>query len=133
MKSGFLINTAVVLGAAVMIVFGFWAFLAPRSFIDFVNYHPYNEHLTHDLGAFQLGIGATMAAALIWHDRLVVALAGFTVGSGMHTLSHYLDRHAGGHSHDLPSLGVLTGLAVVALVLRWRQLQRVRTERTEHS
>jgi hypothetical protein len=35
---------------------------------------PYNEHLIHDAGAFQLGIGVAVLAALWWPDGLVAAL-----------------------------------------------------------
>jgi hypothetical protein len=41
--------------AASMLVLGAWAFLAPESFSRFIDYAPYNRHLIHDAGAFQLG------------------------------------------------------------------------------
>lgn len=106
--------------AASMLVFGVWAFFAPVSFIDYVNYAPYNEHLTHDAGAFQIGIGTGLIAALLWDDGLGAALVGFIVASGLHTLSHFLDRHIGGHGSDVPLLGITTLLAVAALTLRAR-------------
>ncbi|HET7094322.1 MAG TPA: hypothetical protein VFI22_12605, partial [Thermomicrobiales bacterium] len=40
-------------------VFGVWAFVAPASFADFVAF-PFNLHLLHDIGAFQIGIGAAL-------------------------------------------------------------------------
>ena len=102
--------------AASMLALGGWAFLAPHSFSGFIDYAPYNEHLIHDAGAFQLGVA--VLAALWWPDGLVVALTGFAVASGLHTLSHAIDRHLGGHDSDVPSLGLLTLLALVAVYLR---------------
>jgi predicted anti-sigma-YlaC factor YlaD len=101
--------------AASMLALGGWAFLAPHSFSGFIDYAPYNEHLIHDAGAFQLGIGVAVLAALWWPDGLVAALTGFAVASGLHTLSHAIDRHLGGHDSDVPSLGLLTLLALVAV------------------
>jgi hypothetical protein len=46
--------------------------------------------------------------ALWWTDGLLVALTGFAVASGLHTLSHALDRQLGGHDSDVLSLGLLT-------------------------
>ncbi|WP_043841590.1 hypothetical protein [Amycolatopsis taiwanensis] len=115
-----LMTTAVLLCAASMLVFGFWAYFAPESFIDFVDYYPYNEHLTHDAGAFQIGIGATLLFGLVWKDTTLVVLAGFVVASGLHTLSHYLDRHIGGHSSDVPTLGVFVLVALIAIIARIR-------------
>jgi hypothetical protein len=125
MKRQALMTAAVLLCAASMLVFGFWALFAPESFIDFVDYHPYNEHLTHDAGAFQIGIGMTLLFTLVWNDATLVVLAGFAVASGLHTLSHHLDRHIGGHSHDVPSLGLFTLVALIAIVAR------IPTRRTE--
>lgn len=106
--------------SASMLAPGLWAFFAPESFIAFVNYHPYNEHLTHDAGAFQIGIGAALIFALIWRDGLVAALAGFAIAAGLHTLSHYLDRHSGGHSSDVPTLGLFAVLALITIYVRVR-------------
>ena len=109
--------------AASMLAFGAWAFLAPRSFSGFIDYAPYNRHLIHDAGAFQLGIGVSLLVALWWTDGLLVALTGFAVASGLHTLSHALDRQLGGHDSDVPSLGLLTLIALLAIWerLRWRR------------
>jgi hypothetical protein len=62
-----------------MLAFGIWAFFAPVSFADFVAF-PYNRHLLHDVGAFQIGIGATVLLALLWADSIMVVLAGYVVG-----------------------------------------------------
>ena len=109
---------AVLICAASMLGLGAWAFLAPHSFADFIDYPPYNRHLIHDAGAFQLGIGATVLLALWWSDALVVALTGFAVASGLHTVSHWTDRNLGGHGSDVPSLGLLTVVALIAIYAR---------------
>lgn len=116
-----LVVVGVLLSAASMLVFGLWALLSPAGFVDYVNYHPLNEHLVHDAGAFQIGIGAALLFALVWSDALVVALAGFAVASGLHTMTHFLDRHMGGHGTDVPILGVFTLIALVSLALRLRK------------
>jgi hypothetical protein len=115
---------AVLICAASMLALGAWAFLAPESFARFIDYPPYNRHLIHDAGAFQLGIGATVLLALWWSDALVVALTGFAVASGLHTLSHWTDRNLGGHGSDVPSLGLLTLVALIAIYARIQERKR---------
>lgn len=112
---------AVLVCAATMLAFGAWAYAAPESFTRFIDYEPYNRHLVHDAGAFQIGIGVTTLLALFWSDALLVALTGFAVASGLHTVSHYLDRHLGGHDSDVPTLGVLTLVALFAIYARVRR------------
>lgn len=108
---------AVLLCAAMMLALGGWAYLFPHSFAGFIDYAPYNRHLVHDAGAFQLGIAAGLLAA-IWVKRsLVAALVGFAVASGLHTLSHYLDRNIGGHDADVPELALFTVIAIVGAVV----------------
>ena len=115
---------AVLICAASMLALGAWALLAPESFARFIDYPPYNRHLIHDAGAFQLGIGATVLLALWWSDALVVALTGFAVASGLHTLSHWTDRNLGGHGSDVPSLGLLTLVALIAIYARIQERKR---------
>ena len=114
---------ATVVCAASMLGLGAWALLAPQSFSGFIDYAPYNRHLIHDAGAFQLGIGVALLVALWWRDGLLVALTGFAVASGLHTLSHAVDRQIGGHDSDVPSLALLTLIALLAIWerLRWRK------------
>jgi hypothetical protein len=111
---------AVLICAVSMLGLGAWAFLAPHSFADFIDYPPYNRHLIHDAGAFQLGIGVTTLLALLWPDGLLAALTGFTVASALHTVSHWTDRGTGGHGSDVPSLA-LTVVALVAIYLRLQE------------
>jgi len=115
---------AVLICAASMLALGAWAFLAPESFAQFIDYPPDNRHLIHDAGAFQLGIGATVLLALWWSDALVVALTGFAVASALHTVSHWTDRNLGGHGSDVPSLGLLTLVALIAIYLRVQERKR---------
>jgi hypothetical protein len=98
---------------------GIWAFLAPRSFYEVVaTFNPFNLHLFHDVGAFQIGIGAALLSALFWNDALFVALTGGTVGAVVHFVSHVMDRDLGGRSTDPWALGVFALLLALALVLR---------------
>lgn len=106
--------------AASMLGLGAWAFLAPDSFARFIDYPPANRHLLHDAGAFQLGIGVTVLLALVWADSLLVALTGFAVASGLHTVAHAIDRQLGGHDSDVPSLALLTVVALIAISVRIR-------------
>jgi len=115
------VTVAALICGASMLGLGLWAFLDPPSFSDFIDFAPYNEHLIHDAGAFQVGIGAAVLLALWWSDALVVALTGFVVASGLHTLSHAIDRSLGGHDSDVPSLGLLTLVALLALYLQGRK------------
>lgn len=102
------------LGAAFFLVAGAWSFLWPRSFFETVAlYPPYNEHLFHDLGAFQLGIGAALAAGLAPVRGLVAGLVGGAAGATFHTASHWIDRGHGGRESD----PLITSLLAVVLVL----------------
>ena len=115
------VTVITLLCAASVLVFGVWAYFAPVSFIDYVNYAPYNEHLTHDAGAFQIGIGLGLITALLWDNTLGAALTGFVAASGLHSWSHFTDRHIGGHGSDVPLLGATTLLGLVAVVLLLRR------------
>ena len=115
------VAAAMVVCGASMLLFGVWAFLAPASFSQFIDYPPYNRHLIHDVGAFQVGIGTAVLAALFWRDAALVALTGFAVAGALHTASHAIDRQLGGHPSDVPALGLLTLVAVGAIYLRARR------------
>ena len=83
-----------------MLIFGAWSLLFPRSFDAFIDFPPYNEHLLHDVGAFQIGIGVSVLLSLMWSDSIGVALVGFIVAGAIHSINHALDRHLGGHPLD---------------------------------
>ncbi len=103
-----LITALTALGAAFFIGAGLWAFFGPRSFFDqLATYEPYNPHFLHDIGAFQVGIGAALAAAL-WRrsDAIFAALNGAGVGSAFHTVAHVRDHDLGGKDSDPYVFGI---------------------------
>jgi hypothetical protein len=107
---------------------GGWALLAPQSFAGFIDFPPYNEHLLHDLGAFQIGIGAGLLLAPFWSDAVGVALVAFLTADTIHVANHALDLPLGGHRSDpwlLAGLGVAAAVALLLhLRLRTRQAPR---------
>jgi hypothetical protein len=114
-----IVVVAAVVGALVFLVPGIWAFFWPASFYDNIaTFPPYNRHLFHDLGAFQLAVGAAMLAALVWTDALFVALLGGAVGMVMHAISHFLDHGLGGRDSDAWVLSVIAIVVLIGLALR---------------
>ena len=108
------------IGGAIMIIVGAWAFFAPRSFFDTLAvFEPYNRHFIHDLGAFQIGLGAVLLLGVYLRDALVVALFGVGIGAFVHALSHVLDRNLGGNpAFDIPALFVLAIALLVGAIKR---------------
>jgi hypothetical protein len=98
---------------------GTWALVSPASFAEYVNFAPH-RHFVHDVGAFQLGIGATLLLALVWRDVVGVALAGYALGAAAHTVSHVLDADIGGSAVQTGAIGISALLAAAALVPRRR-------------
>ena len=99
---------------------GIWAFVAPHSFYDqLATFAPYNRHLVHDVGAFQIGIGAALLLATWWDDAKFVVLAGAAAGASVHLISHVIDRDHGGQSTDVPIFSVLAVLLLAAAIARW--------------
>lgn len=128
------VRTVCLLAGGWMLTFGIWALIWPASFADMIDFPPYNEHLLHDLGAFQIGIGLTLCLAPVWSDATAVALVGFLVAGTLHALNHGRDHHLGGHQADTWGLGALAGLAAIVLLLHLRQHrahQRTRQRQTE--
>ena len=102
--------------AAFFIGPGLWAFFDAQGFYDeLATFEPYNEHFIHDIGAFQIGIGAALAAAL-WKrgDAIFAALAGAVVGGAFHTVAHFMDEDLGGKDTDVFVFGVAAALCAVA-------------------
>ena len=117
-----LITVLTVLGAVFFIAPGLWAFFGPRSFFDeLATFEPYNVHFLHDIGAFQLGIGAALAAAL-WRrsDAIFAALAGAGVGSAFHTVAHLRDHDLGGQDSDSFVFGITTVLLLAGAAWQLR-------------
>ncbi len=107
---------------------GSWALLAPISFANFIAYPPVNEHLLHDLGAFQIGLGVALFASLRWRDGPGVALCGFATAATLHVVNHVVDHpHLGGHCWDAWALAALALIALVGVGIQWSA--RDRTER----
>jgi hypothetical protein len=105
------------LAAAFWIVFGIWAFVDPSSFAHRIaDFKPYNEHLFHDVGSFQIGLGAGLVLALLRWNSLAAALGGTAVGSVLHEISHIMDKDKGGKDTDPIGLGILAVLAVAAAI-----------------
>lgn len=106
-----------VLAGFFYLVFGMWAFAAPGSFAETVaSFPPYNVHYLHDLGAFQVGLGVALLAAVIWSNALGAVLAGVAATSVLHTVSHVTDHGLGGRASDPYSLGLLAVVVLVGLV-----------------
>jgi hypothetical protein len=108
-----------------MLVFGIWALADPRGFFDQIaTYPPYNEHLLHDIGAFQAGIGATLLFATFRRDALYVALVGTSVGTVLHAIAHIIDRDLGGRSTDPIAITLIAVATLVATAIYASQRTR---------
>lgn len=114
----------------VLVALGGYAWTAPTSFARFVDF-PFHGHFLHDLGVFQLGVGAMLLFALVRRDALTVTLAGFLTTNTLHAVVHVADLDIGGSVRDPLVLGALSLLAVAALVVRLRLLSTSHT--TERS
>ena len=114
-----------VLAGLSLIGFGLWAFLDPRSFFEqLATWRPFNKHFLHDIGAFQIGLGAVLLLAAMSADALFVALGGVGIGSAMHALAHLIDRGDGGRDSDPIVFGVVALLLLAAAWYRRRTLRR---------
>jgi hypothetical protein len=115
-QRAFVTIAAIVVGSF-MLIFGAWSLLFPRSFDAFIDFPPYNEHLLHDVGAFQIGIGISVLLSLMWSDSIGVALVAFVVAGTIHSINHALDRHLDGHPLDQWELAGLVLVALAALIV----------------
>lgn len=104
------------------LLLGLWALIDASSFYDNIGeFPPYNNHFVHDVGAFQIGIGAALLAALAWRDdAILVALCGAAAGAVTHEIAHIIDADDGGRDADPFTLGL------VALILAGTFLWRLR-------
>jgi len=119
------LTVIVLLGAFPFLAGGVWAFFWPHSFYESVaTFPPFNLHLFHDLGAFQLGIAAAMIGGVFWTDALAVGLFGGVVGSTIHAISHLVDADLGGRASDPYTLSALALLLATAMVVRVRSFRR---------
>ncbi len=113
-------KTVAVLAGALFVLFGAWAFVAPRSFFQTVAlFEPYNRHFTHDIGAFQIGLGAVLLLGAFLADALLATLAGVAVAAAAHLVSHVIDRELGGTpASDIPFFAVLAVALAAAAASR---------------
>ena len=101
-------------GAGFFLIGGLWAAFAPESFYEqLAVWPPYNVHFIHDIGAFQIGLGACLVLALFSDNALLVVLGGAGVGQAVHAWAHVIDRDQGGRASD-PLM--MVGFAVLLLV-----------------
>jgi len=104
---------------------GLWAMTAPHAFYEqAATFPPYNRHFIHDIGAFQIGLGSCLLAALALADALLVVLIGNALAAVAHAIGHVADRSIGGQSSDPYTFAGLAVVIVVLTVVRWRTTQR---------
>jgi hypothetical protein len=109
-------------GAGFFLVTGTWALVDPSSFYDQVaTFPPYNRHFLHDVGAFQLGLGAALVLGLTSWSGRVVALWAVAVASVLHTISHVIDSDLGGRSSDPVLLSLAAAAFIAAALLATRK------------
>jgi uncharacterized membrane protein len=90
-----LTRAVALLVGAFYVVTGLWSFLTPEGFFGSVaNFAPYNVHLLHDLGAFQVGLGLALVLPAALGRALVTSLAAVL---GASLLAHFEDLSLGGH------------------------------------
>jgi uncharacterized membrane protein len=117
------VTIVLVLGGLFFLLPGIWAFVAPHSFYDqLAPFPPYNRHFLHDIGAFQVGIGAALLLASRWSDARFVTLTGAAAGATMHLVSHIADHDLGGQDSDVFVFGIIAVLLAAGAVVRWRSL-----------
>lgn len=122
MKHARFAGIAAVIGGISLVGFGLLAVFAPRTFYDTVAaWPPYNHHFVHDIGAFQIGLGAVLLLALRFRDALFVALAGTGLGAAIHALVHVIDRDLGGKATDPIVMALLAALLLAGAATRWRE------------
>ena len=113
---------AVLVGAFYVLV-GLWAFLAPAGFSGTVApFPPYNQHLFHDAGAFQIGLGLALLLGAAARAALLPVLLAVLAASILHVVSHVQDRTLGGHVTDVPALSLLCALLALAAALELRAM-----------
>jgi hypothetical protein len=115
-----IVVAATLVCAASMLGLGLWAFLDPPSFAGFVDFAPYNEHLIHDAGAFQVGIGT---ALLLWF---------YALGAGLlNAVAHFVfPVLKGGY---FPGLSTAVGHLVLSALLLGLLVQESRRLRARPS
>ena len=129
-----LLRVGLVILAAMQVLVGGWALVAPRAFYDgfplprhawVALLPPYNEHLVRDVGALNLALTVVLGAAALTLDRTMirVALLALTVFAVPHTIFH-AEHLAGFPAADALAQTAGTVLQLVLTVslfaLAWR-------------
>jgi predicted anti-sigma-YlaC factor YlaD len=109
--------------AASFLLTGLWPFFDAFSFYeDVADFPPYNAHFLHDVGAFQIGLGVVLIAALIWpRDAILVALLGTGVAAAFHFVAHIQDEDQGGNVMQTISLGLMAAALLGGAAWQWRR------------
>jgi hypothetical protein len=129
-----LLRAGLMILAAMQVVVGAWALLAPRAFYDgfplpghawVALLPPYNEHLVRDVGALNLALTVVLGAATWTLDRTTirVALLAVAVFAVPHTVFHagHLTGFPAGDAVAQTVGTVLQLVLTVSLfVLTWR-------------
>ena len=122
-----IVRGVLVAGAAFFLLIGAWALIDPASFYAQVaTFPPYNRHFLHDVGAFNLGIGAALALGLTGLPGRRVALWAAAFAAVLHAGSHFADRNLGGHASDPLVLSLIAAALVAAAILATRTTDRAR-------
>ncbi|GIG65314.1 hypothetical protein [Phytomonospora endophytica] len=120
-------RVALAIGGLQFLVGGVWAFFWPANFYDTVaSFPPFNLHLFHDVGAFQLGLAAALFGCLFWTDVLLAGLFGGAVGTVTHAISHLVDRDLGGSPSDPYTTAALAIVLLAGLIARTSSYRRER-------
>ena len=121
------VMVAIAVGAA-MVVLGLWAMIAPRSFFERVAlFEPFNQHFLQDVGAFQIGLGATLLLAGLLQrlTAVTVALVGVGIGAALHAISHVVGIDLGGQpATDIPLFALVAVALLWAGAVSWRRAGR---------
>jgi hypothetical protein len=113
-------NLVVALFGLFTFALGVWAIADTSSFYENIaEFPPYNRHFLHDVGAFQMGLGAALLFALVWRgDAVLAVLGGAAVGGVAHWAAHVADEEFGGRGSDPYTLGLIALLLVAAFLMR---------------
>ena len=108
-----------------LVALGLWAMVSPQSFFDRIAlFEPYNQHFLQDIGAFQIGLGATLLLAGLMPQlsALTVALVGVGLGGATHAVSHVIGIDLGGRpATDIPLFSLVAVALLWAGALSWRR------------
>jgi hypothetical protein len=129
-----LIRVGLLILAAMQVLVGAWALVAPRAFYDgfplpghawVALLPPYNEHLVRDVGALNLALTVVLGAAAwtLYRTMIRVALLALMIFAVPHTIFH-AEHLTGFPAADAVTQTVGTVLQLVLtvslLVLSWR-------------